>query len=289
LSRRLEHGRAIALKLVMLSFFLSMLITNDVALVVIVPVTLLLRTTRLDLLVILEALAANAGSALTPFGNPQNLFIYWYYHLAPGEFIRVIVPFVITGFVCLLAASLLIKDPQREPGAGAPIRDRRNAGVYALLLVMVLFSILRILPGWTGGIVILYALLFDRESLKLDYMLLLTFVVFFGIADQASQLVQPDWVTADTVFLSTALLSQLISNVPATLLLAGMTPEWQAVLWGASVGGFGSLVGSLANLIAYRMYVRNFRKSKTGNFTLKFFLLGYVAFFIGTALYYLVF
>jgi len=286
LSRRLEHGRAVALKLVLLSFFLSMVVTNDVALIVVVPVTLLLRSSRLDLLVILETLAANAGSALTPFGNPQNLFIYWYYHLPGWEFVRVIAPFTLAGFVALLAASLLIKDLPREPQVGVPVRDRRKARVYVLLLVLVLLSILRVLPGWTGVVVVIYALWFDRGSLKLDYLLLLTFVFFFGIADLAGHLLHPARMTADTVFIYTALLSQLISNVPATLLLAGFTPEWQALLWGASVGGFGSLLGSLANLIAYRLYLRHSRHSIRGYFTVKFLLLGYVAFFIGIILYY---
>jgi len=92
LSRPLRNGRGVPLKLVVATFVLSMLVTNDVALLVIVPLTLALDTTRKDLLVILEALAANAGSALTPFGNPQNLFIYWSYGLHPGEFVAAIAP-----------------------------------------------------------------------------------------------------------------------------------------------------------------------------------------------------
>jgi len=286
ISRKLEQGRLIPLKLTLATFFLSMIVTNDVVLTVIVPLTLLLNTDRKDLLVILEALAANAGSALTPIGNPQNLFIYWYYGVAPGEFVTAIAAFSCVYLLLLVAASLAVRTrgvPGNPPVAG----EVSNFGyVYLLLLVVIVLAVLHVLPVASVFLAIAYVLVFDRRSLRVDYALLLSFLCFFGLADNIHLLVAPQLQHAGDVFLASAVTSQLISNVPATLLFAKFTTQWQALLWGASVGGFGSLVGSLANLIAYRIYIVNNRGGGAGVFTIRFFAFGYLAFFIGVGLYF---
>jgi Na+/H+ antiporter NhaD/arsenite permease-like protein len=108
-SRRIESGGAVPLKLVLTTFFLSMVLTNDVALIIVVPLTLTLNIKRKDILVILEALAANSGSALTPFGNPQNLFIYWFYGLHAAEFLPVILPLSLVMLIILSLSTIFIK------------------------------------------------------------------------------------------------------------------------------------------------------------------------------------
>jgi len=287
LSQRLERGKAIPVKLVLMTFFFSMVVTNDIALIVIVPLTLALKVERLDMLVIFEALAANAGSALTPFGNPQNLFIYWFYQISPIDFVMSIAPFSLLFLVLLVLASLAITSSEQNPGAMKMGKTDRSAYIYVVLLIVVILAILRMLPFWAGAAAVIYVLLFDRRNLRVDYALLLTFCFFFGLAENMKILFTPELRSPSHVFLVSASASQFISNVPAALLLAKVTPQWQALLWGTNVGGFGSLVGSLANLIAYKLYINHERTNETAIFTAKFLIIGYVAFFIGVGLYFL--
>lgn len=289
LSRNLEKGRFIPLKLILAAFFLSMLVTNDVALIILVPLTLELSVDRKDLLVIGEALAVNGGSALTPFGNPQNLFIYWFYHLDFISFITTIRPF--TGiFLVVMAAMSLTIHVKKSPGpiSGQAI-DKKGAVIHSLLLVLTLLIVLHVLPAFMVLIIIGYGLLFDRQALRVDYALLASFFFFFGLADNMKTMLAAEIQHSSHIFIISALASQVISNVPAALLFAKFTNNWQALLWGTSVGGFGSLFGSLANLIAYKLYLNHETSAKPGLFTIKFLFLGYIAFFIGTGLFFVLY
>ncbi|NOY24183.1 MAG: hypothetical protein GXO70_11830 [Acidobacteria bacterium] len=289
LARGIERGKRIPLKLVLATYFLSMLVTNDIALIVIVPLTLSLNVNRKGILVILEALAANAGSALTPFGNPQNLFIYWFYKVNAFSFIKIISPFSLSFLLILLISSLFVKtrNGAREPEGVQTVN--KKAYIYGILFFIVLLTVFHRLPVLTGIVVILFALLFDRKSLRIDYALLFTFLFFFGIAENIKLLLASEIGRAGHIFLFSALVSQLISNVPATLLFAKFTSRWEALLWGANAGGFGSLFGSLANLIAYKIYINHEGSDKTPLFTVKFLTIGYAAFFISIALYFLLY
>ncbi|NOY59099.1 MAG: hypothetical protein GXO75_09220 [Calditrichaeota bacterium] len=286
LSQLLEKGKFISVKLVVATFLLSMLVTNDIALIVIVPLTLLLDTNRKDILVIFEALAANAGSALTPFGNPQNLFIYWFYGIRPETFILSIAPFSVAFLIILVVMSLLIRTSNNKVSYIEPIKIKYTAFVYGALLLSLILAVLHILPVLIGVLVIIYAAVFDRKSLKIDYMLLLTFICFFGLAENMKSIFSSDIEHSGHIFIFSALVSQVISNVPATLLFAKFTAQWKALLWGSNVGGFGSLMGSLANLIAYRLYIKHESTNNMASFTIKFMVLGYIAFFIGLGLYF---
>ncbi len=282
----LERGERVPFKLVLGAFFLSMVVTNDVALMTMVPLTLTLRSRRKGLLVILEALAANAGSALTPFGNPQNLYIYWYYQVAPVAFMQEIAPLVLLFFVLLsLAAWWVPADDGPDEATQAP-QVSVGAWIHGALLALVILCVLGLLPlAWTL-VVIGYALIRDRDSLKIDFGLLATFAAFFLLTDNLEQILSRLLHHPDHVFLLTALGSQLISNVPATLLVSSYTEHWQPLLWGASVGGFGSLIGSMANLIAYRLYLAQ-APAEARVFTTAFLAWGFAAFVIGAGLYYL--
>ncbi|RTZ73862.1 MAG: hypothetical protein DSZ02_06380 [Gammaproteobacteria bacterium] len=149
LALRLERGRQVPLKLVLGTFFLSMVITNDVALLAMVPLTLLLDARRKGLLVILEALAANAGSALTPFGNPQNLFIYWHYELEPLQFISAIAPFSLFfgGLLTLGALAVRCRRSVPCPVEQAPVDG--HAWLHGMLLILLILTVLHLLPLWT--------------------------------------------------------------------------------------------------------------------------------------------
>ncbi len=286
-SHLIENGKAIPFNLVVTTFFLSMLVTNDVALVVIVPLTLALNINRKDILVIFEALAANAGAALTPFGNPQNLFIYWFYNLHPVIFIKTIAPFSLVFLSILINWSFIVKTKSTVNNLPKSQKVNDSAYAYGILLLIVLLSILHVLPIAVGLLVILYALLFDRKALLVDYALLCSFFFFFGLADNMKILLASKIRDSSHVFLLSALTSQIISNVPTTLLFAKFTSNWEALLWGVNVGGFGSLFGSLANLIAYKMYVTHDNTGNAAMFTAKFLIIGYAAFFLAIALYFM--
>ena len=286
ISQSIEKGKAIPVKLVLTSFFLSMLVTNDIALIVIVPLTLSLNINRKDILVILEALAANSGSALTPVGNPQNLFIYWFYDIPPDTFIKTIAPFSLVFLGLLIVSSLFVKvrnDLQERPVQKI---NKMSCG-YGVLLVIVLLTVFHVLPVLTGGVIILFVLIFDRKALCIDYALLFSFLFFFGIADNLRAILASEISHSGHIFLLSALASQVMSNVPATLLFANFTLNWQALLWGANAGGFGSLFGSLANLIAYKIYVTHEDANNTAIFTARFLMMGYVALFVSIGLYFL--
>ncbi len=286
LSQNLEKGRLIPLKLMLAAFFLSMLVTNDVALIILVPLTLELSVDRKDLLVIGEALAVNGGSALTPFGNPQNLFIYWFYNLHFSEFLAEIWPFTCIFLFIMAALSFTIRVKGFPAPASMPTVEKRRAVIHALLLLLTLLIVLHVLPAFMVLIIIGYGLLFDRQALRVDYALLVSFFFFFGLAGNMKTLLAAEIQHSGHIFILSALASQAISNVPAALLFAKFTTNWQALLWGTSVGGFGSLFGSLANLIAYKLYLNHETSVKPGLFTMKFLFFGYIAFFIGTGLFF---
>ncbi|MBE0651212.1 MAG: hypothetical protein IH595_10260 [Bacteroidales bacterium] len=289
-SQLIEAGRFIEIKFVLATFLLSMFVTNDVALVMLVPLTLMVNVERKGVLVILEALAANAGSALTPFGNPQNLFIYWIYGVHPATFILSIAPFSVFFLILISLATWLLKGNSvaKSPDINSA-EISSKAYSYLLLLAVLILVILHLLPVFMVTAVIVYALIFDRKSLKVDYALLLTFVCFFGLADNLKDFFSTEIGSTANIFLYTAGLSQLISNVPATLLLSKYTSQWEALLWGSNVGGFGTLVASLANLIAYKIYLSHeSSKSKKMSFTLLFMVMGFAALLIGIGLYFLI-
>ncbi len=286
IARSIERGKAIPLKLVVTTFFLSMLITNDVALIVMVPLTLSLNINRKDILVILEALSANAGSALTPIGNPQNLFIYWFYDIHPVTFMETIAPFSLTFLILLVIAALFVKTRSNLQEFLVPEKVDKKAYIYGVLLFIVLLTVLHILPVMVNFLIILFALLFDRKVLRVDYALLFSFLFFFGIADNMKVILTSEISHSGHIFLFSALISQIMSNVPTTLLFANFTMNWDALLWGVNAGGFGSLFGSLANLIAYKIYLTHEGTNNTAAFTLKFLLTGYVAFFLSIGLYF---
>ena len=284
IAQKVEKGKLIPIKLVLATFFLSMLVTNDIALMVIVPLTLSLNINRKDILVILEALAANAGSALTPIGNPQNLYIYWFYNIHPFTFIKTISPFSLFFLVLLIISSIFIVT-QKELKKGKIQKLNKKAYIYGIWLIVVILIVFRILPVSIGIGVIFFSVIFDRKTLYIDYALLFSFFFFFGIADNLKNIMASKIIHSTHIFLLSILTSQIISNVPATLLIAKFTSNWQALLWGVNSGGFGSLFGSLANLIAYKLYIVH-NKNNNIIFTIKFLTIDYLALFISIGLYF---
>lgn len=271
LAHRVVHHvhseRALACLLIGLAAALSMFVTNDVALFVVVPLVLSLHAlTPLPVkrLTIFIALAVNAGSILTPLGNPQNLFLWQVGGVSFGRFVWALAPLCATLMAMLYAlAFFAFRDTPLDLSGDVPKErvDRAYAGVAALLFIA--FVLLADshhagigLIGVAGGF-----LLWRREAvLKIDWALLLIFVLMFIVLRSVAALPWVHEIVANLrlqtplrAYVAGAVLSQGISNVPAAIMLAEFTKDWRALAFGVSVGGFGIAIGSLANLIAVRL------------------------------------
>ena len=286
----LERGSYLPLKLVLITFLLSMIVTIDVSLVTMLPVVLTLNVKQKENLAILVALTAHAGAALTPFGTPQNLFIYSFYGVDTLQFIRAMLPFSFSMLFLFLIVSLFFRGGD---SSGTTRRkrsvDRTKALIYLVLLVLVVLCVLRLLPPAASLLALGYALIFDRKSLRVDYPLLFTFVIFVGLTANAKEMITAAIHHPTHIFLLSSFMSQFISNVPTTLLLNKFTDHWEALLWGVNVGGFGSLVAALANLITYKLFVTYGDKNRVGAFTVKFVTASYAVFVVGVLLYFFLF
>ena len=274
---RLSKERFIALKLVLLVGFLSMFLTNDISLFIIVPITLVMDIKHKDIVVIMEAISANAFSSLMPSGNPQNMFIYWFYNLNFLQFVKAIYPFTGISALVIFLITAFVKSA-KDVVQTKDIDIERNSYIYIVLLLLMILVVLKVLPFWVSFAVVLYAAVFERELFLIDYFLLGIFFMFFGFTDNLQRIIHITSVPEGSVFVLSAILSQFMSNVPAALFLADFTKAWKELLWGVSVGGYGNLIGSLANLIAYRIYVTHFPE-KQNSFLVKFLGLGYLFFF----------
>ena len=281
--RRAGSARALAVTLVSVSFFSSMLITNDVALLTFVPFTLVLlgltgRGQDVILVVVLQTAAANLGSMLTPVGNPQNLYLYTHYALSAGDFFRITAPLWALSLLLCLLGCLLLPRVKLAPELGeAPRPDRKRLWLYLGLFALCLLSVFRLLP-WGALLAVLAAalLILDRKALlRADFLLLLTFVAFFIFAGNLARLEAVEALLrrllAGREYWTALLASQVISNVPAALLLSGFTDSARELLLGVDVGGLGTPVASLASLISLKLYSRS-REAKPGKFLLVFLL-----------------
>ena len=162
----------------------------------------------------------------------------------------------------------------------------KNGYIFSILLLLVILAVMHLIPIYFCSIVIVLSLLFDKKSFLIDYPLLISVFFFFGFADNIRLLLDVKMQHTQHIFILSALASQIMSNVPATLLFAGLTDNWKALLWGSNAGGFGSLFGSLANLIAYKLYITNNKPEKNGTFLIKFLFIGYIFFLLSILLYF---
>jgi len=287
-SRLLERGRFLAPSLVILSFILSIFLSIDVTLVTLLPMILSMRVRERNVLVLLAAFSAHTGAALTPFGTPQNLFIFSFYHLEIHQFIQAIAPFSLGLTALFLLVSFFVRTTfEEETKIRSEARLFPLQGIISLiLLLLVVLSVLRILPWYAAFTVLLYAIVGDRKMLRVDYPLLLTFVLFLLLANNMKTILSSLLEHPVHIFLLSSLMSQFISNVPTTLLMHQFTSQWEALLWGTNVGGFGTLVAALANLITYRIYASYEGQKKSRLFLGQMMLWGAVVYLVGLLLYF---
>lgn len=268
-------------------FFLSMIVTNDVALITFVPLTVaLLSPTPAVMIyaVTLEAIAANLGSMLTPIGNPQNMYLFTHYHMQMPEFLSAVAPIAAVSLGLVLAGGLLTKrtpltDPENHDQQ--PIISKGSVVLLFLQLVLCLMTVFKLVPHLLCFVLVLVTMLFsNRKALaQVDYALLGTFVCFFIFVGNLSRI---DTIknylhsmVAGNELEAGILCSQIISNVPAALMLSGFTDAAVPLLRGVNLGGLGTLIGSLASLIAFRLYCKT-EQASPGKFLGVFTLMNVV-------------
>lgn len=248
-------------------FFLSPVITNDVALITFVPLAILaLRAVDEEKLipctVVLQTVAANLGGMLTPMGNPQNLLVYEKYELSVSEFIKITFPYFALSFILLLFTQLILVRNKKimVMGKKNTTGNKKLLLMYSFLTILSVLSVLKFVDyRITALTVLVLMLIFDRKTLlKTDFFLLLTFIMFFIFVGNIAEIPQI------REFIQTfargrekelcILLSQFISNVPCCTMLSGFTDNYASLLTGCNIGGLGSLIASLASLISFKIY-----------------------------------
>ena len=287
LCARAKTARGLGTLLVAMTFFSSMLITNDVALLTFVPFAVVLlgmsgRKRDLIPVVVLQTVAANLGSMLTPVGNPQNLALYFHYRLSAGDFFRITGPtWGLSLILCLLLCLGLPRAALRAEPGETPRVDRRKLWMFVGLFAVCLAGVFRLIP-WPVmlGITVAALLIFDRRMLlQADFLLLLTFAAFFVFSGNLARLEAVDRLLRKLLlgreYLTALLTSQVISNVPAALLLSGFTDNARELLLGVDVGGLGTPIASLASLISLKLYSRS-EGARTGRYLGAFLIVNIV-------------
>lgn len=279
--KKFKNIRYSVLALVYITFIGSMLIANDMALLTFLPLGFFVLSTTgnekyMAFTFIMQNIAANLGGMLTPFGNPQNLYLYSRFNIPTGEFMSImLLPFAISVVLITLCCFIFVKSEPLVLKSEAKTPDKKKIVLYSLLFALAIAIVFRGIPYWTGLLVIPPVLLFvDRKALKMvDYPLLLTFVAFFIFSGNVSRIPEVRGIFELLMEKSTLLFSvlscQVISNVPSAILLSNFTENYPALLVGVNIGGAGTLIASLASLITFREYSKH-NPGKTGSYILKF-------------------
>lgn len=261
-----QNKRQMELALVGITYVSSMFVTNDVALITFVPLALVIgKTLKLDMArtVIIQTLAANLGSMFTPPGNPQNLFLFAHYNYTTTHFFAVMA--VPTALAIVLLLFLLYRGRNKVlnlqlPNMAKP--ERKLTLLYIGLLFLNIAAVLHFMDKYIAlAITVIAVLCVNRSLLKqVDYSLLITFIGFFLFIGNISGTEAVSYIqrsllgSASGTYLAALVSSQFISNVPAAMLLAGLTKEADALLLGVNVGGLGTLIASMASVISYKLF-----------------------------------
>ena len=295
---KVTHIRGLIFILIMLSFFFSMLITNDVALITFVPFSFIVlrlvlgneSETLIVPVVVMQTIAANLGSMLTPIGNPQNLYLYGKTTLNFVSFMSLMLPYTMIAFVLLAGwcmvfpykgekkIDILLQEHKMQPGY------KKYLIIYGILFVLCLLTVAHLIPyGITFAVVLVVVFALDRQVLgQVDYALLFTFIGFFVFIGNMGR------VSAFHIFiqrmlggnevLTSVVASQFMSNVPAALLLSGFTNQYELLIVGPNLGGLGTLIASMASLISFKYIGKEYGHLK-GKYML-YFTIANILFFI---------
>ena len=273
--RVFKNARLSVLALVYITFIGSMLIANDMALLTFLPLGMFVLTTTgknkyMAFTFIMQNIAANLGGMLTPFGNPQNLYLYTKFQIPTLEFMEIMAPPFVMAVALITLCCLIFVKPEPLELKDEPMElPVARTVIYMLLFALSIVIVFRAIPYWIGLLVIPTVLLFmDRKALKMvDYPLLLTFVFFFIFSGNLARVDAVRNLFSMLLEKSTLLFSvascQVISNVPSAILLSQFTENYRELLLGVNIGGVGTLIASLASLITFREYTKQ-NKGKTG-------------------------
>lgn len=317
LLERTTTKRGLASVLIMLCFFFSMLITNDVALISFVPFSIEIigmmddndgekKSSFAIKLIVLETIAANLGSMLTPIGNPQNLYLYSLSGMSIGSFIGLMLPYSLSSLIILVVCSIIMF-PRHKGTADETVAKNENGDVkasqksfskkiiigYIVMFALSLLVVVHVLPYWAVLIAtILGVLVIDKKTIKdADYFLLLTFIflfIFVGNIKRISPVKDALLsILGEREVITSIVASQFISNVPAAILLSGMTDKLKLLVIGTNLGGLGTLIASMASLISFKFYGQ-IEGSKKGKYVAVFSLLNVVFLVILIAIHLLV-
>ena len=281
-----KNARLSILALVYITFIGSMLIANDMALLTFLPLGYLVLTTTgkqkyMAFTFIMQNIAANLGGMLTPFGNPQNLYLYSKFEIPNLEFMGIMAPPFLLSVILITACCFIFVKPEPLSLSDEKILlNPTKTTVYLVLFALSIAIVFRGIPYWIGLIVIPIVLIFmDRKALAMvDYGLLFTFVFFFIFAGNMARIDVVRELFSMLLEKSTLLFSviscQFISNVPSAILLSQFTGNYADLLVGVNIGGAGTLIASLASLITFREYVKH-NPGKTGYYILMFSLFNF--------------
>jgi len=268
--KRFGTIRMCVIAVVYITFIGSMLIANDMALLTFLPLGYYVLSETGNqkytaLTFILQNIAANLGGMLTPFGNPQNLYLYTKFEIPTGEFVSIMaLPFAISIVIITLCCFFIRADKIEFPDDAKEILPRNRAILYSALFVLAIAIVFRSIPYWIGLIVIPIALLVsDRKALAMvDYPLLCTFAAFFVFSGNMARIDAVRNFVSSLLSRNTLIFSilscQFISNVPSAILLSQFTDDYRSLLIGVNIGGVGTLIASLASLITFREYTKNY-------------------------------
>lgn len=264
-----KNARISVLALVYITFIGSMLIANDMALLTFLPLGYFVISSTgkkkyLAFTFIMQNIAANLGGMLTPFGNPQNLYLYTKYEIPTAEFMSIMaLPFCLSVVMITFCCIVFVKPEPLQLEEEKIHLDPSRTVLYLLLFALSIAIVFRGIPYVIGLIVIPLVLLFaDRKALRMvDYPLLLTFVFFFIFSGNMARMEGVrslfSFLLGKSTLLFSVLSCQVISNVPSAILLSQFTDQYAELLVGVNIGGVGTLISSLASLITFREYIRH--------------------------------
>lgn len=286
LLKKASSLRNLSVILVLLCFFSSMIITNDVTLITFVPFTILVfrmiqKEAKVLKLIVLETIAANLGSMATPIGNPQNLYLYSVSGISLAQFAKAVLPYALLALILLLAVIFMEKNETLQETA---VKEQENRAVgellpkllpFCILLLLCLLVVFRVIPYGPVLVCVAAAVLVLNRKLfgSVDYFLLLTFLCFFIFIGNMKRIPQISQLLVSLVqgkeLWAGILASQVISNVPAAILLSGFAGDFCLLLTAVNLGGLGTLIASLASLISFKFFAREYPDRK-GSFLMTF-------------------
>ena len=286
LVKKAKTARVMSLVLTLTTFFLSMIVTNDVALITFVPLTVMAFSgdpKKLIYVIVVQTAAANLGSMCTPVGNPQNLYLYDFYKMDAGGFFSKTVPVCLLGlaFICIL--NLFVKNTELRPVKREPkqITARSYLIVYGMLFLLCVLAVFKVINTLSVfcSVCVVIVIMEPKIFRKVDYSLLFTFVFFFIFVGNVKNITSVHSFMSGIVggheFEVSVLLSQIISNVPAAVMMSAFTDNGMAVLLGTDIGGLGTMIASLASLISFRIY-SNTENADSGRFMAVFSLVNFI-------------